>query len=144
MILHLQARKKELEETRRVIDAELEGVEKKLLQLQADLKERSTENLSENQPVDEDTDSPFASVASSPTTAGPLELLPLDKSKRPENIYRVFRQSCSFLRTPQPSAFRKQRILRQSASNVSHPSPDEETPNISRRLQKQLAELFDE
>ena len=124
---------------------ELEKVNQQLSQLKCKKASTETENQSANSSsagtseIGQD-DSPFAHVPS-PLSADPLELLPLENSKRPENIYKVFRQSCSFLKTPQASAFRKTEAGQRTSA--MHAAVDE-TPNISRRLQKQLADLFDE
>lgn len=139
----LLKRKEEIEGMLKEMSAELEQIKENLKVLEE--KEDETVNESENlaklkMPDDSESDSPFGHV-SSPLTAAPLELLTLDKSKQPENIYKVFRQSCSFLKTPQPSAFRKpngtMRFTQQSKTI-------DDSPNVSHRLQKQLADLFDE
>lgn len=144
IVARLQRRKKELEEVTRAAALELEGIDKQLCLLRLDEGVQTTamDNLSLERDTGSETGSPFANVGSSPTAAAPLELLSRDFAKRPENIYKVFRQSCSFLKTPQPSAFRKDTSL-QRFQQTSQYSGDE-TPNISRRLQKQLADLFDE
>ena len=133
-------RKKEIEDIIQKKSCELKEIEEQLRLLQVKKHSRAANeitNHSENQ--DDAGDSPFAHVIS-PLSTDPLELLTLDKSKKPENIYKACRQSCSFLKTPQPSAFRKPH------DGPFHPQSAavEESPNISRRLQKQLADLFDE
>ena len=138
----LLTRKKQIESEMQKMSIELEKVNQQLSQLKCKKTCTESENHSGNSSpagtseVDQD-DSPFAHVPS-PMSADPLELLPLENSKRPENIYKVFRQSCSFLKTPQASAFR----AGQRAERALHAV--DETPNISRRLQKQLADLFDD
>ena len=143
----LLQKKKQIEEDIRKMSAELEKVNEQLSQLKcrkvsADGSENQSGQASHfgiSEVQDDDSDnSPFAHVPS-PMSADPLELLTLDKSKRPENIYKVFRQSCSFLTTPKVSAFRKIDGQRTTALQSL-----DETPNISRRLQKQLADLFDD
>lgn len=137
----LLKRKKEIEIMLEKMSIELKDIDLKLRTLQDENSHTlcESENLTDKRD-DSESDSPFAQV-NSPLSADPLELLTLDKSKRPENIYRVFRQSCSFLKTPQPSAFRKpkdaMRFTQQSKGT-------EDSPNVSQRLQKQLADLFDE
>ncbi len=139
----LLQRKKEIENVIQKMTYELKDIEEQLqlLQVKKQSEAREAINESENRTGNEDDagDSPFAHV-NSPLSTDPLELLTLDKSKRPENIYKMFRQSCSFLKTPQPSAFRKPDEARFQPQSASV----EESPNISRRLQKQLADLFDE
>lgn len=137
----LLQRKEEIENMFAKMSAELEVIKQKLQILQE--KKDGTINRSENLAEirdDDESDSPFAHV-NSPVSAAPLELLTLDGSKRPENIYKVYRQSYSLLKTPQPSAFRKPndalRITQQSKAIG-------DSPNVSQRLQKQLADLFDE
>jgi len=128
----LEQRKKVIEESIRNLQSELQEINGQLRSLRCP---NDKESKSENQQGSEDTEFSFGNI-SSPCLAGPLELLTLDKSKKPENIYKVFRQSCSFLKTPKPSAFNK--------DNVDANQFKSETPNISRRLQQQLADLFDE
>lgn len=136
----LLKRKKEIEDTMSKLNNELEEIN---LQLKLDdVKITSNNTLDDSENIvtkfsDDDLDSPFANV-NSPCAINPIELLPLDKSKRPENIYKIFRQSCSFLKTPQPSAFNKDhRYSRREPSSVT------ETPmNVSHRVQQQLADLF--
>ena len=141
----LLLRKKQIESEMQKMSIELEKVNQQLSQLKCKKASTETENQSANSSsagtseIGQD-DSPFAHVPS-PLSADPLELLPLENSKRPENIYKVFRQSCSFLKTPQASAFRKTEAGQRTSA--MHAAVDE-TPNISRRLQKQLADLFDE
>ena len=140
-IMQLNRRKMDLEEAMKAMAIEMNEINQELDQLKH-VKEVD-KSAPENNLTDNESDSPFANVASSPTAAAPIELLPLDKAKRPENIYRMFRQSCSFLKTPQPSAFRKECPQTQPAG-VLQPTLSDGTPNISRRLQQQLALLFDE
>jgi len=141
----LLLRKKQIESEMKKMSIELEKVNQQLSQLKCKKASTESENQSANSSsagtseVGQD-DSPFAHVPS-PLSADPLELLPLENSKRPENIYKIFRQSCSFLKTPQASAFRKTEAGQRTSA--MHAAVDE-TPNISRRLQKQLADLFDE
>lgn len=135
-------RKKEIEEIIERMKRELDSIEEQLRDLQEVkcLTANTVASECVGEKRDDDIDSPFANVLS-PFAANPLELLTLDKSKRPENIYKVFRQSCSFLKTPQPSAFRKPK----EALRHTHSYPEvEDSSNVSYRVQKQLADLFDE
>jgi len=134
----LEQRKKSIEESIKNLQSELQEIDEKLRSLRHKKDEEpKSENHQDSMPFSdtEDTDCSFGNIGS-PCLAGPLELLTLDKSKKPENIYKVFRQSCSFLKTPKPSAFNK--------DNANANQLKSETPNISRRLQQQLADLFDE
>ena len=121
----LQQKRKTIAENIENLQSELQEIDGKLRLLR--------QNQSENDK--EDTADSFGNL-DSPCLVGPMELLTLEKSKKPENIYKVFRQSCSFLKTPKASAFHKEVVkLNQCESG---------TPNISRRLQQQLADLFDD
>lgn len=130
----LLKRKKEVEDAMSKLSKELEEIK-----LELKLKENKVTpgafDDSENYVTEAfENDSPFANV-NSPASLDPLELLPLGKSKRPENMYKLFRQSCSFLKTPQPSAFNHRHPRREA--NIT------ETPmNVSHRVQQQLADLF--
>jgi len=134
----LEKKKTVIEESIRNLQSELREINEQLRSLRC---KKDEESKSENQQCSmlhsdsDDAECSFGNI-SSPCLAGPLELLTLDKSKKPENIYKVFRQSCSFLKTPKPSAFNRDSVIPNELKS--------ETPNISRRLQQQLADLFDE
>lgn len=130
-------RKKEIEIAIHKMSSELKEIDEQLRVLQDKRKNQSTHAAENNKQCEDDTDSPFAHVVS-PVSTDPLELLTLDKSKQPDKIYKSFRQSCSFLKTPQHSAFLRPR-------DPLRPSQQPEgSPNVSQRLQKQLADLFAE
>ena len=114
----LKQKKKEIEDEIKNLQRQLKDVDDRLQFLQQE----------------EDSEMLYGHIGS-PFSVDPLEFLPPDQAKRPENIYKVFRQSCSFLKTPRASAFRKESF---------HSPIAKETPNISRRLQQQLADLFDD
>jgi hypothetical protein len=106
----LLQRKKEIEDAMKKMSSELKIIEEQLRTLgEKDLLESTNgcENLKEDA---DQTDSPFAEVGS-PVFAVPLQHLTLAKSKQPDNMYNCFRESCSFLKTPQHSAFSRQREI---------------------------------
>lgn len=132
----LLRRKKEIEDIMKKLNTELDDIKLHLdsygKKIPSSFLDDSENTMTEA--IDDETNSPFANV-NSPGTIDPLELMPPGNYKRPENMYKIFRQSCSFLKTPQPSAFRKD--LRNGERDVS------ETPmNVSHRVQQQLADLF--
>ncbi|KAI9557501.1 hypothetical protein GHT06_017329 [Daphnia sinensis] len=130
-------RKKEIESAIQKMSSELKEIEEQLRILQDQRKNASTHASENIKECEDEADSPFAHVVS-PVSTDPLELLTLDKSKQPDKIYKSFRQSCSFLKTPQHSAFLRPRDPLRSSQLP------EDSPNVSQRLQKQLAELFAE
>lgn len=132
-ILH---RKKELETAIRQMSSEVEEIDEQLRILQLKRKDQSTQ-VSNNKDCKDESGSPFANVVS-PISTGLLEPLTLAKSKQPDNIYNSFRQSCSFLKTPQHSAFARPRDPQFPCQQP------EDSPNVSQRLQKQLTDLFAE
>lgn len=136
----LRQRKAEILKWMQEMSTELRAIDEELDSLEAITSDSvsDSENLIDQQD-DCNSDSPFGHVVS-PCLTNHMELLTLDKSKRPESIYKVFRQSCSFLKTPQPSAFRRPDSMRVAplTPNVNDPSM------ISRNVQEQLAKLFDD
>lgn len=52
----------------------------------------------EEQAQGTDLDSPFANIDDSPVMAEPTALLAPNEMKRPEDIYKIARKSCSFLK----------------------------------------------
>lgn len=132
---NLLHRKREIENFIEKMSSELKTIDEQLRTLDEKKLLESTngcENLTED--IDE-SDSPFAQVGS-PVFVVPLQHLTLAKSKQPDNMYNCFRESCSFLKTPQHSAFARLRDPLRPAQQ------SEESPNVSQRVQKQLADLF--
>jgi hypothetical protein len=134
---NLFQRKREIENVIEKMSSELKIIDEKLQTLEEKELLEST-NGCENVKEDiEESDSPFAQVGS-PVFVVPLKQLTLAKSKQPDNMYNCFRESCSFLKTPQHSAFARLRDPLRLAQQ------SEESPNVSQRVQKQLADLFAE
>ena len=135
----LLQRKTEIETAILKMSEELKEIEKQLHLLQI---QRNESRISDAENIDQkddcNSDSPFAHVVS-PVLSDPMEFLTLDKSKRPESIYKNLRQSCSFLKTPQPSAFRKASDSMRFAQQTPNPN---DPSMISRNVQEQLADLF--
>jgi hypothetical protein len=133
----LLQRKKEIQNTMQKMSSELKVIEEQLRTLgEKELLESTNECENLKEDIDE-SDSPFAQVGS-PVFVVPLQHLTLAKSKQPDNMYNCFRESCSFLKTPQHSAFYKPRDSLRLAQQ------SEDSPNVSQRVQKQLADLFAE
>ncbi len=105
---NLLHRKREIENIIEKMSSELKTIDEHLRTLdEKELLESTNgcENLTED--IDE-SDSPFAQVGS-PVFVVPLQHLTLAKSKQPDNMYNCERESCSFLKTPQHSAFARLR-----------------------------------
>ena len=113
-------------------------LEAELADLEELIKEREAEeDVTKPRPSLEshfsDVDSPFGDI-NSPMLGEPAELLDPQNIHKPEDLYKIARKSCSFLKTPKPSAFRKE--------NFPSLYGADDTPNIGSRLAQQLASLY--